>query len=411
MNNFLLDYLPSFYSDYLVDENGDNLLEPLFDNQIALMGDAIFQAQQIARMPYLEKAPSLFIETYVSIDISESNIYLDGYKIDSNIIGYSDIYLDSKYSIMALQVGDYDIKHDVMTGQRYIVPNGWSTAARPDVIVLFAKYCYRDYKTLQNTFGFLTDYKINIPDFNTSVSSQYDIVYNDINAAYVNYKNQLLGLCYTIFHGSTFNSLNKGLSIFLGLKYAEFDAIVLENSSNTLILQDLSTSDKTTITSTNLRSDLTVGTKVFKYDILEAQTFEIFDIFSEPAKFTQLVLCNEAELLLSLLNINTSDNEKYASIKYDSVIHYDDVNLYMDMGNNTGSDNTFPVDATDYASPFDSLVTNFSDWNDSRFLNEKIYEMFRGLLFVTHTNLEDADKIKLFFEKNKQSINYILFAE
>ena len=54
-SSFILNFLPDFYKNNMVSEDGRSLLTPIFDNFINAMGDQLYQAQQISLLPYLFK--------------------------------------------------------------------------------------------------------------------------------------------------------------------------------------------------------------------------------------------------------------------------------------------------------------------------------------------------------------------
>ena len=86
-SEFLLDYIPSFFTRHFQNENGDNLLLPLIDQYVNLYGDATYQAIQLRQMMSFEKCPFLIHETNITIDTRISNQYTDangriGYKIN-----------------------------------------------------------------------------------------------------------------------------------------------------------------------------------------------------------------------------------------------------------------------------------------------------------------------------------------
>ena len=125
-----------------------------------------------------------------------------------------------------------------------------------------------------------------------------------------------------------------------------------------------------------------IGKRVYKYDILQIQHYKVYDIFSDPARFTQLLLQNSGAILLSLLAIDIANKEKYASLFFDKNILFDAPDLYWDMGDNTGISHT-PTDATVYPEVWtNSLITNFSAYVDSRWDSQKLYEMFRNVFII-----------------------------
>jgi len=395
-NNIIYNYLPSFYKDFLVDNSGSPILDPLFDNYSNCMGDLYYQALQISKVPYLETAPSYFKETYKTIDTSYSNRYKTGYKIDNSIIYFDTIYLDGLFTIA--YSGTYEIYHDINNNIRYIVfLNG--SPIWMDQNCVFTQYCYNDLKTLQNTYGFLLQYSKNIPDYNLS-SGDLLINFTAIDTTYTQYKNELLGILYGQMHGPTAESLNRMMGIYCGLPYSKVNGIVRSITANTSIsVQDNSTG-KLNIYTLSDTSTYSIGQIISKYQILQMVNvpYRIFDMFSNPARFTQILIQNNSLNVLNLLTLNHGDNEKDASLNYDSVIKWDDSTLYWDMGNNTGASYVTPGDIV---APYGMYSINnvndtqFNTWYDSRFNTGNptpvLYEMFKNLI-IMEVNM-DGDKI------------------
>ena len=342
---FIFDYLPSFYRDFLINENEENILLPLFTEYAKATNDAFFQAQQLSFAPYLDKCPIAIKEYYKIIDTNTSN-YLSGYgyKIESDIIGYSDLYYDSTFQRTVSST--YALTRHSSNGNTYI---NFSPSLDLKTKSIYAKFCYKQKNLLKDIFGKLLNYQ---PTFSFK---QYG---TDFITEQENYRTKLLAYLYCSVNGQTLDSVTKSLSIFLGLKYAPFNAIVRESSGTSITLEDISTGNLTTI-SGNIKSSLSIGSVLNKYDILENDIFKIYDIYSDPARFTQYILANKSQNLLNLLNIDTDNNEKYAFLTYDSLTAYDANNLYWDMGNNTGISHNPPVDASIYPLPPANLLTNF----------------------------------------------------
>jgi hypothetical protein len=379
--DFLFDYLPSVYKDNLVNSKGENVLISLFTQYTNCIGSMIYEAQQLSQAPYLETCPLFIKEYYKTIDVSvANNIGGNNYQIDSTIIGFSDLYYDGNLTSLALSSSNFTINHNTSTNIRYIT---LPSALDPKVITLFTKTCYHQKNLLYNIFGKLLNYQ---PTFSFLPYGTNYLIQEQ------NYKNQLLGLLYTSVKGQTVESISTGLSLFLGLQYATANSIVRNLTTTSITLENSSDGTLTTVNG-NIDSILTIGTIISKYTILEIKNFILYDQFVDPARFTQFLLANGSEYLLSLLNIDITNQEKYAHLDFDTNLYYDDENLYWDMGDNTGVDNTLPSDATIYSIPSAGLVTNFSSYNDSRFQSQKIYEMFRNLFILEFTIHQDSTTI------------------
>lgn len=386
MPSFIFDFLPSFYRDNMVDANGDNILSPLFNQYANAMGDAISQAQQIATIPYLETCPLFIKEYFKTVDIRASNSCgTNCYYIDGDIIAIDSLYYDSAFTIAA---PTFSIKHNIATNRRYIEFN---TTPNIRASTLYAPVCTKDKNILLNVFGSQLNYKPLLPsNYHDAALYNYTTNYDAYSAELETYRGQLIALTQALAHGPTYLNVQNTLGMFIGLKYCPFDAIVRSNDGSTIILEEVLTEQLTTITG-NINTNFTVGTEIAKYTILENLTFMLYDMYSDPSRFTQCLLYDYSAELLNQLSIDTANNERYATLHYDTTINLDDDNIYWDMGNNTGISHTPPGGTTDYPHQTVSLLNRFDDYVDTRFQSQKIYEMFRNLFIIeVPNNTSDA---------------------
>ena len=354
--DFLFDYLPSVYKDQLVDADNNNVLIPLFTQYTNCIGSMIYETQQLSQAPYLQTCPLFIKEYYKTIDVSvANNIGGNNYAIESSIIGFSDLYYDGNLTSLACSASNFTINNNTATGIRYIT---FPAPFDPKVITLFAKTCYHQKNLLYNIFGKLLNYQpvLSFIQYGSDYLTQQQ-----------NYKNQLLGLLYSSVKGQTVESITTGLSIFLDLQYNPYSSSIIRNNTTSSITLENSLDGTLTTINGNIDTTLTIGTVIPQYTILEIKNFILYDQFTDPARFTQFILSNGSQYLLSLLNIDIADQEKYAHLDFDTNLYYDDSNLYWDMGDNTGVSQILPSDATIYTLPSAGLVTNFSSYNDSRF--------------------------------------------
>jgi hypothetical protein len=394
-SDFLLDYLPSFYRNFMIDENGNNLLTPIFDIYCNAMSDVIFQGQQISLVPYLENCDPIFIELYSTIDVTENNKYLDGYIIDSNIIKLEDLYLDAIFTKPIL--GTCWIKYNISKNIRYAV---FSTELPLTQSTIFVKKVYRDKEVLSNIWGNLIDYKK--PPFYANDTDGMTIDYSNIKDYLDQYKNELLALFYGSLNGPSVKTLYNGLGIFLGLKYATFDSIVTAISNSSITLESQDRTQTYTITCTT-KPGISIGDEFSKYDLIEKAHFLFIDIVKDPAIFTQIILSNYGEKYLSLLNIDIANGEKYAHLTYDSTISFDGDMIYWDMGDGTGNSTSLSgTTLVEFYDPEGANQNRFDDWISPLFENQKFYEMFKNL-FIVHTSYDDSTiiKIKYYLDKIK----------
>jgi hypothetical protein len=406
-SQFILDYLPSFYKNFITDSDGNNLLSPIFDIYYNAMGDAVSQGQQIAMVPFIESCDPIIIEFFSTIDVTEDNRYLDGYIIDSEIIKLEGLYLNG--NLTRTIIGTFDIKHDISNHIRYIVFN---TSLPLTQSTIFVQKVYRDKQILQNIWGNLINYQKQIPDYNT-LSDGFIVDYNSIKSQLDLYKSQLIALVYGLINGPTIYTIYNGLGIFLGYKYAPFDGVIIEKQTNLLILESTDGTKNYTITPTNVKSDLNIGSKIKKYELLEEPFIKICDIVNDPAFFTQFILEGQAQKYLTLLNIDTSNNEQYAHLTFDSTISYDDMGLFWDMGNGTDvvQDLTGTTTIAQLNQNLIATVNRFDTWVSPLFEDQKLYEMFRNIFIVykLHTLSNESDLIKIYLDRIKPKwTKYIL---
>lgn len=399
--NFMFDFLPSFYKDFMVDKNGVSVLTPLFDQYTNCMGDALYQAQQLSLVPYLEKCPIVFEEYFKIIDVRQSNRIpnTNRYIIENDIVGIYDLYYDGALTqLFNYNVINYILGHDESTNIRYIE---FDAELDPRITTLFVDKVYKDKFVLRDVFGKLLNYEKTftfVEYWDNAFTDQYNL-----------YKKELLGILYTSMHGQTFESIKKGLSIFIGLSFSPFDGIVKHiGNANEVTIEDFTTGkEQIVICAGNLKDTIQVGTILNKYDIIDEDQFYIYDIFSNPIRFSQLLVSDYSTRLIDLLFIDTDNKEQYAHLTFDSLVVYDGTNIFWDMGNHTGVSNSLPVGINDINAPTNTLLSNLTTFNDSRFESLPIYEMFRNLFIIEYTgnseggNYEHVDKTNYFLNRFK----------
>lgn len=390
-SSFIFNYLPSFYSKILVNDSGIPLFKPLFDIYATAAADAYYQAQQISTVPYLEKAPFFIKETYTTIDTLYSNSLGSGYKIDNSIVYLEGIYLDGEFTTLLPYTAK--IYHNNFTNTRYILFYQDDTLVDLPIAqkCLFIKSCYKDLKTLQNTFGYLLNYNKHIPDL-TNTDDDIEINYTNILADYKIYKNKLLAILYGRMNGPTMSALNIMIGMFLQLPYSTVDGIIRRITENISIGIEDSVTKKIIDHPVSITGGFNIGDEILKYELLQKNTnFLLYDQFSNPARFTQALVGNNSHRLIELLTLNYNDNEQDASLFFDSGLYWDAPGLYWDMGNHSGlyyyyapGDIIAPNELTGGGTNISRFDTQ---WYDSRFngsLNDlpytpQIYEMLRNV--------------------------------
>ena len=393
-SSFILKFLPDFYRNNMVDEDGSSLLTPLFDNYVNAMGDKLYQAQQISMMPYLFKANFYIEETFKTIDTSNSNRYKTGYKIDSSIIQFDGLYYDAKFTSIC-NIG-YTIYQDISKDIRYIVFN---SQINQDTI--FVKSCRKDLKVMQKIFGVLLQHVVEIPDISLA-TSDYVISFLDIETSYKKYQNELIAIQYGLMNGPSLTVLNNMIGIYSNLPYSPFDGIIVNIDGNAVTIKDNNSTNTTTLTCTHINPELTLGQEIDRFTILEKPCYRLLTLYTNPARFASFLLGYLGALTNNVLYLNKADNEKDASLYFDSLISWDDIGIYWDMGHSEGN----------LAPPTDINQPDIPSWeyNDTNFIindyfvdagfvdagfvdgdTQQIYEMLRNLIIFEYTDTNISD--------------------
>jgi len=399
----MYDYLPSFYKNQFKDANGNSLLEPLMNTWEMLYGDAVYQAMQIRQLVNFEKCPLLIHETNITIDVTVANRYSNGYKIDSEIVWLDSIYLDAAFTS---EVQIATVHYDSATQIKYVIFQGSFQEYMQDCV--FVKACYKDKHILNRVYGSLLSYDVDILYDSVDGFSFGNIIEISIDAyliSYNRYRTRLLALMYGLVMGPTAKVIDIAIEMWLGSVFSTVDGTIRSLTSNSTILELDSDHSLLTITvPTTINAALQIGDKVSKYQILETPKHLMYDIYSNPARFTQMILASPdstaAGGLISLLYIDTANREEYAYLKFDSGLDWDNPNLFWDMGNNSLMPPTDPGNIIDI--PTDSnLITNFTGWTDLRFNDQKIYEMFRNVSVIELSDTFTYTDIKYLVERLK----------
>jgi hypothetical protein len=338
------------------------------------MGDLFYRMQQTASVRSLELCPAVIEERLKTIDISNANLDTtysgQRFFIKSSIVAYDKLYYD--YLFLNPVNINYTITVDEVNQKTYIEFN---TPIDQKYLTLYAPIAYHNPNLVRDLYGKLLNYQ--------TVTYVYTSLEDFIYSVEV-YRQQLLAILFGMRHTTSLNNVAQCIGLWLGLQYAPYDGFVNAISADSISIENLLDGTTTTITATGEIDTVNyyIGKRVSKYDILQIQHYKVYDIFSDPARFTQLLLQDSGAVLLSLLAIDINNKEKYASLFFDKNILFDSANLYWDMGNNTGV-SPDPTDATVYPEVWMSLfVTNFSAYVDSRWQSQKLYEMFRNVFIV-----------------------------
>lgn len=369
MSNAIFDLLPTFYRDIFVDGNGRSLLLPLLQQYANYSGDMFYRMQQTASVRSLESCPVVIEEVIKTIDVSVP-IGTNTFVINPSIVAFSQLYYD--YTLTNPVSIAYTINVNEVDNKASIT---FASPIDTRYNTLYAQYAYRNPNLLRDLYGKLFGYQTIVYD--------YSSLANFVSGVEL-YRQKLLAIQFGVKHSSNISNIAKAISLWLGYIYAPCDGFVNSISSDHIGIQDPKTGSTYTLTAIGQINVVSyyIGKAVSKYDILQYANFEVYDIFSNPARFTQMLLCNSGAILLDLLNIDLSKGEKYASLFFDKGLNFDTPNLYFDMGDNTGVSH-IPTDATVYPETWlDIFITNFSGYTDIRWNNQILYELFKNLFII-----------------------------
>ena len=419
-SEFLLDYLPSFYTTTFLDENGNNLLLPIFDLQKKLYDDCLYQAIQIRQEMSFEKCPFFIHETNITIDTTLENQHtfqgVTGYKVDPEVIWIDTPYYDAN---MTLPLANVILNYDSYNNVKFVVFESGTVFTNTQRCV-FVRNCYKDKKLLNKVYGELLNYNKDILNVNNE-SYVFTLDLQTITSNYMAYRQQLLALMYGLTMGPTITVMNNALGMFLLYTFSTMDGVVKDITSNVITVE--SSSDKTLRSYTTNTTDpgLSVGSLVEKYQCLDYPSFYLYDMYSQPARFTQALLANAPyNILTKLFYLDLSANEKWAYLNWDNPnIFWDNSNLGWDMGNNincplpNGSE-------TSYLQPYTgNLITQFvngsDNWWDNRYTDinnsiQPVYEMFRNVAILEYDGIRNnIDDIKYLINRIKPTYTKIVY--
>jgi effector-binding domain-containing protein len=368
----VFNFIPSFYRDQLIDEYGQSLIEPLFNEYAKYLGDRYYSLQQCSLVRSLDSCPTYIEEICKVIDLSEDNRDKNSrgqrFFIDSSIVAFDGLYYDVDFNVKC------NFPYTVYSNE---LDNFACICFDPPIDAkqigkLYAHIAYHNYHLLRDVWGKLLNYRnVNYYSVNGNFFESCDA-----------YKARLIGLLSGLMNASTPSNLKKSISLFIGLTHAPIDGIIKSVFGNEVTIQNIDREVKVNCKKFNAIK-FHVGSELNKYDILDEEPFEVYDIFSDPARFTQYVLSNYGELLYNdILKIDINKGEKYAFLLFDNNLNFDEDGLYFDMGDNSGISNIAEPGTSNYTKPSQGLVNNFKSYTDSRINNAKIYEMVRNLFIV-----------------------------
>lgn len=393
-NNPILSFLPSFFRTQMEASDGGNLLTPLLEQYASYMGDLFCRAQQCSLIRSIETCPAVILENNKIIDVSvENQITVDGvqhFLIEDSIIALEGIYLDPLF-LNPLEINCY-VTMDYRKSKTYLRFDApIANAQEPYILKLYVKRAYHNPKFLQNFWGRLLGLEHLEYDHRTpSIDPTIPVTTASGNplASFIKYadqyRNLLIGLLYGLMHGSSIKNMQKSLSISFGSAFALSNGFLvneptfengigIRNDKNQVI-------DAKVINVAIHENGLHIGDFVNKYDLLSKSNFTIYDIHSNPSRFTFQLVKNGGKNLVDnvLKTLNYKDSEKDASLFFDNLLMFDTDGLYWDMGH-------YNYDLCSDASEVSNYATdpgNYSDYRDTRFGHKRVYTLFHNIFIV-----------------------------
>ena len=373
MSHPVFNFIPAFYKNQIVNENGYSLLEPLFNEYSKYLGDCYYRLQQCSLIRSIDLCPSVVEEIYKVIDLSEDNRDKNSrgqrFFIDPSIVAFDALYYDAGLSVKCNAT--YSIQINELDGFTCICFDPPIDAK--EIRKLYAYRAYHNYNLLRDIWGKILNHAY--PQYSYSSLDAF------ISSCEL-YRSKLIGLLFGLMNASSLANIKKSVSLFTGLTHAPMNGLIKSIDGNVISIQDFDSEVTVTCKEFN-SSKFHVGSEVGKYDILDIERFMVYDIFSDPARFTQYILSNNGEVLYNqILNIDINNNEKYAALLFDDNLSFDGDGLFFDMGNNTGISHDVAPGTTNYDKPWVALVDNFKNYTDSRIDNFRLYEMLRNIFIV-----------------------------
>ena len=252
---------------------------------------------------------------------------------------------------------------------------------------LYIKKIYRDNKNMINTYGSLFDIKpyINTDDPLYEYEDQYIQQYNIFNyqKMLLSTKAQIINMIRCATHGGTVDSLESLISVAMNNPYVTEDGIVVSYDNNNTWIDTNGIITKYPITP-KLRFQIP-NAPIYAYEAIGECPVNIYSYSINPARFTQALLCEQAQILFQLLTLN--DNEEDNTLYFDQPnVNFDAVkgiNFY-DFGGMQKQNNAQDV-YPNYQNPRKSQYDYFTDVTFTT-LNPRIYELFKNVLIAETPN-------------------------
>lgn len=416
-NNPILSFLPSFFRTQMEASDGGNLLTPLLEQYASYMGDLFCRAQQCSLIRSIETCPAVILENNKIIDTSvENQIIVDGvqhFSIEDSIIALEGIYLDPLF-LNPLEINCYVVM-DYRKNKTYLrFDSPIANAQEPFILKVYVKRAYHNPKFLQNFWGRLLglghlEYDHRPPSIDPTVP--VTTASGNPLASFIKYadqyRNLLIGMLHGLMHGSSIKNMQKSLSISFGTEFAPTSGFLINDPALTNgigIRNDKNQIIDAKVTSAAMgENGLYIGDFINKYDLLSKSKFTIYDIHTNPSRFTfQLVKMGGKNLVENILKkLNDDDDEKDASLFFDNLLTFDRDGLYWDMGRY----NYQLCSDTSEVSNYSTDPGNYFGYRDTRFEHKRVYTLFHNV-FIIECSIDaiflGTDKKKLMVEMIKK---------
>lgn len=242
-----------------------------------------------------------------------------------------------------------------------------------------------DNDNVVNTYGALfLDIR---PYFNLDIFAIYseelycDVINSEEYRDYLNNKKaQIINFIRCANEGSTLDSLEHIISVALDDPYILKDGIILDyDSNNTYVQYDDGT--KASFQIPPKARFKQQGTRILAYEAIGECQVKMYSWHTDPARFTQALLCNNAELLFECLDL--LPNEEPTALFFDMpnlVFDSSEGLNFFDFGIMDKPYNAYETNR-DYSNPSQGLEHTYIDWTTPT-LDNRIYQVLKNIIIV-----------------------------
>ena len=380
--------LPTFFGKYFVDGQDRRLLDPVLGLYVMAAEDTLQRAADISRILDIDACPNVLREMYKTVRVGDP--IREGrwrYALDDQSI----IHIDALYSDVGFE-RPFDepfwIGHDVFNERRFIE----FEEPMPKGMTLWAKEAHVGVYPVIEFYGKLLGHApmVKLHD-GTVTDGAYRIDFDHVMAQLTRARQEIFALLNVRMRGTTQERLTDFLSAILGYPISMVDGTVMGTTHDSVTSYTKGVVTVQEIPAgTSLNPKLKDGGEIHKYCSLTKPPVLVYDFYADPARFTQTLLADGAEILTGLLKIKTEDGEQYAALFWDSELDWDNGLLFWDMGDHSLVEGLTAVTSPMYRLPVDAtpgeLVSDFTDFVDNRFGHtvppSSIAEIFCGVTII-----------------------------